>query len=54
MPKHGKKFQAALEKVDLEKQYQAEEALALIKDVAFPAGNRRKADLEQTSLCRWD
>ena len=35
MPRHGKKFRAALEKVDLEKQYGAEAALTLIKDVAF-------------------
>jgi large subunit ribosomal protein L1 len=35
MPKHGKKFRAALEKVDLEKQYGAEDALTLIKEVAY-------------------
>lgn len=35
MARHGKKFTAALEKVDLEKQYQVADALTLIKDVAF-------------------
>jgi large subunit ribosomal protein L1 len=35
MPKHGKKFRAALEKVDLEKQYGADDALTLIKEVAY-------------------
>ena len=35
MPRHGKKFRAALEKVDLEKQYGAEAALTLIKEVAY-------------------
>jgi len=35
MPRHGKKFQDALKKVDLDAVYQPEPAISLIKDVAF-------------------
>jgi large subunit ribosomal protein L1 len=35
MPKHGKKFTEALKKVEPEKEYEAEEAIALLKEIAF-------------------
>src|SRR5258708_29175409 len=35
MPKQGKKYRAALAKVDLEKQYQPKEAVALAKETAY-------------------
>lgn len=35
MPKHGKKFRAAVEKVDPLKQYSPEEGVKLVKDNAF-------------------
>lgn len=35
MPKHGKKFEEALKKVDTKREYAAGEALELLKEVAF-------------------
>ena len=35
MPKHGKKFDEAIKKIDLNKEYQASEALPLLKEIAF-------------------
>ena len=35
MPKHGKKYRAALEKVDRERLYSPQEALALVKEISF-------------------
>src|SRR3954452_22735827 len=35
MPRHGKKFQDALKKVDLDAVYQPEPAISLIKEVAY-------------------
>jgi large subunit ribosomal protein L1 len=35
MPKHGKKFKAAIEKVDADKAYTIEEAVALAQEVKF-------------------
>lgn len=35
MAKHGKKYKAALEKVDLEKEYSVREAIALAKDTSI-------------------
>ncbi len=35
MPKHGKKYQAALEKVDRNRNYSPEEAISLAKEIAF-------------------
>jgi large subunit ribosomal protein L1 len=35
MPKHGKKYRAALEKIDPEKQYPPEQGVKLVKDNAF-------------------
>ena len=35
MPKHGKKYREAVAKVDLDAQYTADNALALIKEVAY-------------------
>ena len=35
MPKQGKKYRAALAKVDLNKQYTPQEAVALAKDTAY-------------------
>jgi large subunit ribosomal protein L1 len=35
MPKRGKKYRAAMEKIDRNKQYSPEEALALVKETAF-------------------
>lgn len=35
MAKHGKKYRAAIEKIDLERKYTLEEGLAKVKEVAF-------------------
>jgi large subunit ribosomal protein L1 len=35
MPKHGKKFTEALKKVEPDKEYEAEEAITLLKEIAF-------------------
>ena len=35
MPKHGKKYQAAVARVDREREYPPQEAVALLKEVAF-------------------
>lgn len=35
MPKHGKKFTEALKKVDLEREYTPDDAVALLKEIAF-------------------
>ena len=35
MPKHGKKYLAAAEKVDRKKLYSRDEAVALIKETAY-------------------
>ena len=35
MPKHGKKYRVAIEKVDPEKEYSPEEAISLAKEVSF-------------------
>jgi large subunit ribosomal protein L1 len=35
MPKHGKKYREALAKIDRDKQYSPEDALALVKDIVF-------------------
>lgn len=35
MPKHGKKFRQAQERVDPERQYSVEEAVSLLKEIAF-------------------
>lgn len=39
MPKHGKKFRAAVEKIEAGKTYQLDEAVKLIKDIAFAKFN---------------
>lgn len=39
MPKHGKKYRAALEKIDAEKAYPLNEAVALLKEIAFARFN---------------
>ena len=35
MPKHGKKYDEAIKKIDLNKEYLASEALPLLKEIAF-------------------
>jgi large subunit ribosomal protein L1 len=35
MPKHGKKYDEAVKKIDLTREYPASEAIALLKEVAF-------------------
>ena len=35
MPKHGKKYNAAAEKIDREHEYPPEEAVKLLKEVSF-------------------
>ena len=35
MPKHGKKYRKALEKIDRNKQYSPDEALALAKETSY-------------------
>jgi len=35
MAKHGKKYQAVLEKVELDKEYSAREAVALVKETSI-------------------
>ena len=35
MAKHGKKYKAALEKVEPDKKYTLEEAIAKVKEIAF-------------------
>jgi large subunit ribosomal protein L1 len=39
MPKHGKKFRAAVEKIEAGKTYQLDEAVKLVKDIAFAKFN---------------
>src|SRR5918998_5466518 len=50
MPKHGKKYRAALEKIELDRKYTLDEGLAKIKEVA--AVTARKFD-ETVELTMW-
>src|ERR671921_2968777 len=50
MPKRGKKYRAALEKIELDRKYTLEEGLAKVKEVA--AVTARKFD-ETVELTMW-